>query len=26
LPHELPQMQPFQIACAWEPARSVGGD
>jgi len=26
LPHELPQMKPFQIACAWEPARSVGGD
>jgi phosphoserine phosphatase RsbU/P len=26
LPHELPQMAPFQIACAWEPARSVGGD
>jgi sigma-B regulation protein RsbU (phosphoserine phosphatase) len=26
LPHELPQMRPFQIACAWEPARSVGGD
>jgi sigma-B regulation protein RsbU (phosphoserine phosphatase) len=26
LPHELPQMQPFQIARAWEPARSVGGD
>jgi sigma-B regulation protein RsbU (phosphoserine phosphatase) len=26
LPHELPQMMPFQIACAWEPARSVGGD
>jgi len=26
LPHELPQMKPFQLACAWEPARSVGGD
>jgi hypothetical protein len=26
LPHELPQMKPFQVACAWEPARSVGGD
>jgi sigma-B regulation protein RsbU (phosphoserine phosphatase) len=26
LPHELPQMQPLQIACAWEPARAVGGD
>jgi phosphoserine phosphatase RsbU/P len=26
LPHELPQMKPFQIACAWEPARSVGGE
>jgi sigma-B regulation protein RsbU (phosphoserine phosphatase) len=26
LPHELPQMKPFQIACAWESARSVGGD
>ncbi|HTB13224.1 MAG TPA: PP2C family protein-serine/threonine phosphatase [Bryobacteraceae bacterium] len=26
LPHEVPQMKPFQIACAWEPARSVGGD
>jgi sigma-B regulation protein RsbU (phosphoserine phosphatase) len=26
LPHELPQIKPFQIACAWEPARSVGGD
>ena len=26
LPHELPQLKPFQIACAWEPARSVGGD
>jgi sigma-B regulation protein RsbU (phosphoserine phosphatase) len=26
LPRELPQMKPFQIACAWEPARSVGGD
>jgi sigma-B regulation protein RsbU (phosphoserine phosphatase) len=26
LPHELPHMKPFQIACAWEPARSVGGD
>jgi sigma-B regulation protein RsbU (phosphoserine phosphatase) len=26
LPRELPQMRPFQIACAWEPARSVGGD
>ncbi len=26
LPHELPQMKPFQIACAWEPAQSVGGD
>ena len=26
LPHELPQMRPFRIACAWEPARSVGGD
>jgi sigma-B regulation protein RsbU (phosphoserine phosphatase) len=26
LPHELPQMPPFKIACAWEPARSVGGD
>jgi phosphoserine phosphatase RsbU/P len=26
LPHELPQMEPFEIACAWEPARSVGGD
>src|SRR5271165_4311193 len=26
LPHDLPQMKPFQIACAWEPARSVGGD
>jgi sigma-B regulation protein RsbU (phosphoserine phosphatase) len=26
LPHELPQMKPLQIACAWEPARSVGGD
>ena len=26
LPHEVPQMEPFQIACAWEPARSVGGD
>jgi len=26
LPHELPEMQPFEIACAWEPARSVGGD
>ena len=26
LPHELPQMKPFDLACAWEPARSVGGD
>jgi len=26
LPHELPQMKPFELACAWEPARSVGGD
>ncbi|HUD98354.1 MAG TPA: PP2C family protein-serine/threonine phosphatase [Bryobacteraceae bacterium] len=26
LPHDLPQMKPFQVACAWEPARSVGGD
>jgi sigma-B regulation protein RsbU (phosphoserine phosphatase) len=26
LPQDLPQMKPFQIACAWEPARSVGGD
>ena len=26
LPHELPQMKPFQLACAWQPARSVGGD
>ncbi len=26
LPHELPQIKPFEIACAWEPARSVGGD
>jgi sigma-B regulation protein RsbU (phosphoserine phosphatase) len=26
LPHVLPQMKPFQIACAWVPARSVGGD
>ncbi len=26
LPRELPQMAPLRIACAWEPARSVGGD
>jgi len=26
LPNELPQMKPFELACAWEPARSVGGD
>ena len=26
LPREIPQVKPFQIACAWEPARSVGGD
>ncbi len=26
LPHELPQMKPYRIACAWEPVRSVGGD
>jgi sigma-B regulation protein RsbU (phosphoserine phosphatase) len=26
LPREIPQVRPFQIACAWEPARSVGGD
>ena len=26
LPHEIPQLKPFQIACAWEPVRSVGGD
>jgi sigma-B regulation protein RsbU (phosphoserine phosphatase) len=26
LPHELPQIKPFQIARAWEPAKSVGGD
>jgi sigma-B regulation protein RsbU (phosphoserine phosphatase) len=26
LPHELPQMKPFQLACAWGSARSVGGD
>jgi sigma-B regulation protein RsbU (phosphoserine phosphatase) len=26
LPRELPQMKPYQIACAWEPVRSVGGD
>ena len=24
--HELPQVKPFEIACAWEPARSVEGD
>jgi sigma-B regulation protein RsbU (phosphoserine phosphatase) len=26
LPREIPQVKPFHIACAWEPARSVGGD
>ena len=26
LPHEIPQMEGFQIACVWQPARSVGGD
>jgi phosphoserine phosphatase RsbU/P len=26
LPHETPQLAGFQIACAWQPARSVSGD
>lgn len=26
LPHETAQLQGFQIACAWQPARSVSGD
>jgi phosphoserine phosphatase RsbU/P len=26
LPSETPQLQGFQIACAWQPARSVSGD
>jgi sigma-B regulation protein RsbU (phosphoserine phosphatase) len=26
LPREIPQMEKFQIACVWQPARSVGGD
>lgn len=26
LPREIPQMENFQIACIWQPARSVGGD
>jgi len=26
LPHETPQLPGFQIACAWQPARSVSGD
>ena len=26
LPREIPQMENFQIACVWQPARSVGGD
>ncbi|HTT20333.1 MAG TPA: PP2C family protein-serine/threonine phosphatase [Candidatus Sulfotelmatobacter sp.] len=26
LPQEIPQMENFQIACVWQPARSVGGD
>jgi sigma-B regulation protein RsbU (phosphoserine phosphatase) len=26
LPRETPQMEGFQIACAWQPAKSVSGD
>jgi sigma-B regulation protein RsbU (phosphoserine phosphatase) len=26
LPREIPQVKGFEIACAWQPARSVGGD
>jgi sigma-B regulation protein RsbU (phosphoserine phosphatase) len=26
LPRETPQLEGFQIACAWQPARSVSGD
>ena len=26
LPSEIPQIKRFQIACAWQPAESVGGD
>ena len=26
LPREIPQIENFQIACVWQPARSVGGD
>jgi len=26
LPREIPQVKGFQVSCAWQPARSVGGD
>jgi sigma-B regulation protein RsbU (phosphoserine phosphatase) len=26
LPREIPQLKGFEIACAWQPAQSVGGD
>lgn len=26
LPREIPQVRGFQVSCAWQPARSVGGD
>lgn len=26
LPREIPRVKGFDVACAWEPARSVGGD
>ena len=26
LPREIPQVRGFEVSCAWQPARSVGGD
>jgi sigma-B regulation protein RsbU (phosphoserine phosphatase) len=26
LPHEIPRIKGLEVACAWQPARSVGGD